>query len=121
MAYYPKPDLVQKINDWVKANGNRAITGAMMQELLRDILDNTSHRSVKETFIVSPQIQNDSQITIGDIPLVNSEHVIVFYDGVMLEEGSGNDYTINGRDINFEFALSLSLKIVVLYKTISIV
>jgi hypothetical protein len=39
----------------------------------------------------------------------------------LMEEGTGNDYVINNNDISFEFALTLSMKIVVLYKSVNIV
>ena len=121
MAYYNKEDLINKVNDWVKANGNNEITGNSLQEILRDILDSVSFRSLKETTIISPAIVGNHTITLVNTPIIDDEFVLVFYDGVLMEEGVGNDYIIVNRDIIFQFVPTLNMKVVVIYKTINII
>lgn len=60
-----------------------------------------------------PSSLSATQVQLANTPKVGTEHV--FVNGLLMDEGSGNDYTISGDTITFAFSLNAGDKVRVSY------
>jgi len=86
---------VQVDNNTVKVNGSN--------ELYVDtsVMLSVANYVVREKPTVDTQGQ--TVVTLANAPVTGTE--MVYVNGVLMDEGAGNDYTISGATITFEFGL----------------
>jgi len=72
---------------------------------------------VTDKYIVNSTIITNTYIDLSQTPKTN-EHLNVIYNGIILDDGTGNDYSISGTRITFDatFTLTINDKIIVKYK-----
>lgn len=61
----------------------------------------------------TPVALNSTEVELANTPKAGTEHVYV--NGLLMDEGSGNDYTISGKVISFAFTLGGTDKVRVTY------
>lgn len=78
----------------------------------------TSVISVREVFTVDTTIVNNNFIDLLNEPLTN-EIIFVYLNGILMSEGSGEDYVINLNRISFSCEIQINDKIIAIYKIIT--
>ena len=114
-------NLLANIN--APANGARLINAPDGAEALAisttgyvdDAITAITYTKITDVFIADATTVTNGYVDTSQAP-VTTEHIFVFLDGILMEEGAGNDYTISGQRVTFIDPLYLDAKISVVYK-----
>ncbi len=69
-----------------------------------------------DKFIIDATIINNGYITLTNTPNIIHEHTLVILNGIILDDGITNDFTMSGNTITITFPIEIGDKLIVKYK-----